>query len=301
MSQAPLVSIVVPAYNHARFLRQAIESVLAQTHPNVELIVLDDGSTDDTAKILAGFGDRFRWESQSNMGQAATLNKGWAMANGNIVGYLSADDYLHPDAVARGLEVLRTSPSTILVYPDFDQVDEEGRHIRSISTPEFDYMKMLVHGTCPPGPGALLSKAALHDAGGWDPSFKRVPDYECWLRLGLRGRFRRIPQVLGYYRIHREGQSFSPVSEARADEQARAIAKLFATEGLPANVRDSESKARANALLYAARLHLMSGRARLALRRLAEALCTHWGAALWLRTYRLLLSGALWRLRIVRS
>ena len=78
------VSIVIPAYNHARFLGQAIESVLAQTHPQVELIVLDDGSTDGTREVLAKYAGRFHCESQANMGQAATLNKGWAMARAMI-------------------------------------------------------------------------------------------------------------------------------------------------------------------------------------------------------------------------
>lgn len=298
---ASLVSIVVPAYNHSRFLRQAIESVLEQTHPAVELIVLDDGSSDDTASILESYGRRFYWESHSNMGQAATLNKGWAMAKGSLVGYLSADDYLHPNALARAVAALEASPEAVLVYPDFDQVDEQGRRLRTVVTQEYDYMDLLVRGMCPPGPGAVLRKAALQAAGGWDPAFRRVPDYECWLRLGLVGPFRRVPAVLGAYRVHGQAQSFSAVSEDRADEQYQAVAKLLARNGLPAPLRAVERPALANALLYAARLHLMSGRTGGALRRLVRALRTYWGAALWLRTYRLLLSGAIWRLRLARA
>jgi glycosyltransferase involved in cell wall biosynthesis len=92
MNNTPLVSIVVPAYNHADYLKECIESILAQDYPRVELIVLNDGSTDMTPAILLAYGDRFRWENQANMGQSATLNKGWAMASGDILAYLSADD-----------------------------------------------------------------------------------------------------------------------------------------------------------------------------------------------------------------
>ena len=124
------VSMVVPAYNHARFLEQAVESVLAQTYPAVELIVLDDGSTDGTREVLAKYGD-IRWETQTNMGQAATLNKGWGMASGDLLGYLSADDYLHPEAVKSAVECLERHADAVLAYPDFVQVNDRSRPLRT--------------------------------------------------------------------------------------------------------------------------------------------------------------------------
>ncbi|RME60123.1 glycosyltransferase, partial [Candidatus Parcubacteria bacterium] len=87
--EGTLVSIVIPAYNAGDFLHEAIDSVLNQTYPNIELIVLDDGSTDHTRDILSSYPKgSFYWESHPNMGQAATLNKGWAMAKGEVLGYL---------------------------------------------------------------------------------------------------------------------------------------------------------------------------------------------------------------------
>lgn len=301
MSGEPCVSIVVPAYNHARYLAEAVDSVLRQTYPHVELIVLDDGSMDGTRKVLEGYGARFRWESQPNMGQAATLNKGWAMAKGEILGYVSADDYLHPEAAARAVQALSADPSAVLVYCDFNQVDENDHPIRTIRTPEYDYFDMLVNGTCPPGPGAFLRKGALVACGGWNSSYRRIPDYECWLRLGLLGHFKRIPEVLGSYRIHGAAQSFSPVAADRADEFVRAIDELYTRTDLPAAVASAQARAKANALLYAARLHLMSGRTGQAIARAGEAIRTYWGAALWPRTYRLLLSGVVWRVRMGAS
>lgn len=294
---APQVSIVIPTYNHARFLPQSVESVLRQTYPNVELIVLDDGSKDATREVLQVYGGRFRWESQANIGQAATLNKGWRMAQGELLGYLSADDYLHPEAVRRAVDALASDSSTVLVYSDFEQVDEESRPIRTITTPEYDYMAMLVRGVCPPGPAAFFRRPAFEACGGWNPAYKRIPDYECWLRMGLLGAFRRIPQVSGCYRVHRGAQSFSPVCSERADEYIRAIEALFMRGDLPDTVRAAQPQARANALLYAARLHLMSGRTLEALERTRNAVRAHRAAAFWPRTYRLLLSGVVWRMR----
>lgn len=292
-----IVSVVVPAYNHARFLEQALESVLGQTYPQVELIVLDDGSTDGTAQVLAKYGKRFYWETQPNMGQAATLNKGWSMARGAVLGYLSADDYLHPEAVRRAVDALASDPRVVLVYPDFAHVDEASRELDEIRRPEFRYSAMLLEGTCPPGPGAFFRRSAYAAAGGWDSRLRRIPDFAYWLKLGLLGPFRRIPEVLAYYRIHAGAQSFSRVDAVRADEIIAVIDSVLADPALPQELRARDSEARSNALLHAARLHFMSGRTRLALARAVEALRADPIAALRPRSHRLLLSGLLWRLR----
>lgn len=292
------VSIVIPAYNHARFLPRAIESVLAQSHPALELIVLDDGSTDETPRILAGYGARFRWEIQANMGQAATLNKGWAMASGELLGYLSADDLLHPEAVARVAAVLEREPSLAGAYPDFAQIDENSGVLRTIVAPEFRYEDMVLRGVCPPGPGALFRRSAYRQAGGWNPALRRIPDYDFWLRVALTGPLRRVAGVLASYRVHAGAQSFSRVDAARADEYLAVADGLLASPGLPAALRARAAAARANALLMAARLHLMSGRAGTALARAAAALRSDPALLLRPRSYRLLASGMLWRLRI---
>lgn len=293
------VSIVVPAYNHARFLEQAIESVLAQTHPAVELIVLDDGSTDGTRKLLEKYGGRFRWETQTNMGQAATLNKGWGMASGELLGYLSADDYLHPDAVTGAVECLDRQAEAVLAYPDFAHVDESSRTLRTIRTPDFSYEDMLLKGVCAPGPGAFFRRSAYARVGGWNAALRRIPDLEYWLRLGLAGRFQRVAQVLAYYRVHPGAQSFSAVDEVRADEFVAVVDTLLSQAALPAPLRGQGREARANALLLAARLHLLSGRFAAGFARVAAALRTEPRAALWPRSYHLLASGLLWRLRIL--
>src|SRR5437764_14102134 len=102
-AEAPLVSIVIPSYNHARYLAAAIDSVLAQDYPRVELMVIDDGSTDGSSAVLERYRGRFRWETQPNRGQAATMNRGWRMSRGEVLAYLSADDTLASDAVSKSV------------------------------------------------------------------------------------------------------------------------------------------------------------------------------------------------------
>lgn len=291
------VSIVIPAYNHARFLAQAIESVLKQTYPAVELVVLDDGSTDDTRSVLEHFGQRFRWESQANMGQAATLNKGWAMTTGNVLGYLSADDFLHPDAAARAVAALEADHRLVAVYPDFEQVDEASCVFESVRAPEFNYAEMLMTASCPPGPGAFFLRSAYQQVGGWDVSLRRIPDFEFWLRLGRVGPLGHIPEVLASYRVHRGAQSFSPVDPPRAEEIIRVIDAVFESSALPYCVTVNVRAARANARLHAARLHLMSHRAGSALYTIGSAFMIDPAVVLRLSSYRLIASGVSWHFR----
>lgn len=259
MSSETLVSIVIPAYNHARYLDEAICSVLVQTYPAVELIVLDDGSTDGTHEVLERYGDRFCWESQSNMGQSATLNKGWAMSRGEILGYLSADDVLLPEAVTEAVAVLRQQADASATYCDFNLIDPQSRVVRRVSTPDFNYRDMLVTVTCPPGPGAFFRRYAFERAGPWDVSLCQMPDYDFWLRLGLQGRFVRIPKVLAEFRIHDASQTFSATHEARANEPVLIVSRLLDRADLPNDVLRCRSEALSRARLVSAQLHFRGG------------------------------------------
>ena len=107
----PKVSIVIPAYNHGNYLKSAIESVLNQTYQNIELIVIDDGSSDNTIEVLKNTKGNFKWFSQQNLGQSLTLTKGWKLARGEILGYLSADDILLSNAVEISISALNNNPN----------------------------------------------------------------------------------------------------------------------------------------------------------------------------------------------
>lgn len=261
---SPLVSIAIPAYNHAQYLDESIRSVLGQDYPRIELIVLDDGSTDSTRDVLVNYTGRFHWETQQNMGQAATLNKGWKMAKGDILGYLSADDLLLPGCVRAAVEVLEACPDVVLTYCDFELIDPHSRFIRTVCTEEFDYRKMVVEFVCTPGPGVFFRRAAFECAGGWDPSLRQMPDYEYWLRLGLVGGFKRIPRTLAAFRVHEGSYTFSDTPPERAEEPVRILNKYFGLPGLPVGIRQERDRAISNALLVSAQLHLRSGRYRAA-------------------------------------
>jgi glycosyltransferase involved in cell wall biosynthesis len=265
------VSIVIPAYNHADFLAEAIESVLTQDYPDIELIVLDDGSTDGTRSLLQGYSGRLYWETQPNMGQSATLNKGWGMARGAILGKLSADDALLPGCVRAAVETFAAHPGTVVTYCDFNLIDPRSRPIRTVRAPESDYREMVVGFVCAPGAGAFFRRSAFEAAGGWDLSLRQMPDYEYWLRLGLLGEFRRIPRTLAAFRVHENSLTFATTPEPAAEEPIRILRKYFSLEGVPDTIRAEQPKATSNAFLVSAQLHLRSGRYATAFRHMRRA------------------------------
>lgn len=261
-SNVPLVSIVIPAYNHASYLDHAIQSILRQDYPHIELIVLDDGSTDNSREVLEKYGNRFYWETQSNMGQANTLNKGWAMSKGEILSYISADDVLLPQATSRSVRCLNQNPDAVLTYCDFNLITPDSRVVRRIRTPAFDYGEMLAKVKCPPGPGAFFTRAAFEATGPWDSSLRAMLDYDYWLRLGLNGRFVKIPEALALYRVHHNSQTFAGYSEAQAFEPVLILSRFFAGNKVPEPLRPLRAQALSNAHLICAQLNYRAGRYR---------------------------------------
>lgn len=283
--QPPRVSIVVPAYNHADTLAEAINSLLAQDYPSIEIIVIDDGSTDNTREILSSYGDRIRSYSQQNIGQAATLNKGWALASGEVLGYLSADDFLYPGAILSLVQALRDT-GAVAAYCDFDHVDPWGHPLRLVCRPEFDLGRVLITLDCPPGPGALFLRSAYARSGGWNPDLRQIPDFEFWLRLALQGKLTRVPKNLAAWRIHPGSQSFSTTSPERADEAIRVISFFFDTPDLPVNLRQLRAKSLARACIYSAQLHGRALRFGSFFRCIIKATASHPGVLLELQTWR---------------
>ncbi len=295
MTMLPLVSIVIPAFNHGKFLHAAIDSILNQTYPNIELIVIDDGSTDNTKEVLSNYGDQFFWKSQSNMGQAATLNKGWAMSTGEILAYISADDFLLPEAVAKIVARLLSDSDLVLCYPDFCLVDENSRIIRRIKAPEFDFCKMVSKLQCAPGPGAFFKKEAYLKAGEWNTCLVRFPDYDYWLRLALYGKFEHLSENLASFRVHLGSTSSRSLSEKSADEIIFILKTYFDRINLPQHIYSLKNLAESNAFLVSAQMHFRSGRYFIALNRIHSAIKNKPSIIISLHSYKVLMNGIFYR------
>lgn len=201
-----LVSVVTPALNQARYLRQAIDSVRAQTYAPIEHVVIDGGSSDGSIDILAEY-DGLAWVSEPDRGQSHALNKGFALATGDVLGWLNADDAYEPQAVEQAVAVLQRTGAA-LVYADVTRVNDDGDNPRRIrSRPNFDLWTELNLGCGIYSPSVFFTREALELVGGLDESLHLTMDYDLWLRIGTRFPVRYVDAVWAVQRIHDEAKS----------------------------------------------------------------------------------------------
>jgi glycosyltransferase involved in cell wall biosynthesis len=207
---AGTVSVVIPARNAAAYIREAVESALAQGSDVAEVIVVDDGSTDVTIAIVGSIrDDRLRLVRNGSTGVSAARNLGARLASGNWLLFLDADDRLRRDAVATLMEAARTAPRAVLVYGDYDLIDSDGRPIgrrgllKGRRKPSGDVLARLASGNFIVNGGIMLVRAeAFRAAGGFDETLKFCEDWHCWCRLAAIGEFAFVPALLLDYRLH---------------------------------------------------------------------------------------------------
>jgi glycosyltransferase involved in cell wall biosynthesis len=229
----PRVSAVIPVYNQQEpFLREAIESVLAQTDRDFELIVVDDGSTNATPDVIASYGNRLRGFRKPNGGVSSALNLAIRESRGEWIAWLSSDDLWEPNKLARQLGGLREKPSVGLVYSDALLIDSDGRVVgrRSFPPPPTKRRRLmsLVRGCYVNGCSTLVRREVFDDVGPFDERDRLTPDYDMWLRIAERYEFLHIPEPLVRYRVHPGQTSVRREAVERAGRRVafRAILRM---------------------------------------------------------------------------
>ena len=197
----PLVSIVTPSYNTAKYLTETIESVLSQDYPCIEYIVVDGGSTDGTLEILERYKDRVRYLSGTDLGPSDAAYQGFRQAKGEILAWLNADDSYLPGAVRKAVDYLQSHTDTDVVYGEGWWIDENGGVISRYPTLPFD-PKVLERDCFICQPAAFL-RASAYRRCELDPHVNRSFDYDLWIRMSKAGiRFASIPDYLANSRMH---------------------------------------------------------------------------------------------------
>jgi glycosyltransferase involved in cell wall biosynthesis len=201
----PLVSIIIPCYNGERFLREAIDSCLAQTYRPVEIIVVDDGSTDGSLDILKSYGDAVIWETKSNRGPSYARNRGFDLSSGKYIQYLDADDYLLPEKLERQVKVLEETGVDV-VYSDWQVLYHlpDGNELWS-DIVGFDMHKdiltPLLSRRWLRTEAPLFRRDIVQHAGGWDENIRAVEEKDFHLSVALAGaRFHYEPGCLSVFR-----------------------------------------------------------------------------------------------------
>jgi len=211
MEKLPLVSIVTPSFNQARFLEKTMRSVLEQDYERIEYIVIDGASTDGSLEIIKKYQSRLAyWVSESDQGQTDAINKGFNRAKGEILAWINSDDVYTLGAVRRAVEYLLDHPQVGMVYGDLDFIDEDDRVVGRFNADQTDLPKLRRGYVHIPQPSTFLRADLWKKVGPLDTSFFFAMDYDLWTRMAALSEFKYIPgEPWAKFRLHFDGKTVS--------------------------------------------------------------------------------------------
>ena len=203
-----MVSIIIPVYNGANYIQEAIGSALSQTYTNIEVIVVNDGSTDDTEKIAKAYGDRIRYFAKENGGVSSALNVGLREMKGEYFSWLSHDDVYCQSKIEKQIAYLNSLKNkNVILYSDYELINEGSKKIKKViidhdmieRKPEYALLRSYINGNT-----LLIPKKAFEEYGYFDENLKCTQDYQKWFEMMKTYKFVHIPEILAKYRIHQK-------------------------------------------------------------------------------------------------
>lgn len=234
IDEAPLVSIITPSLNQGGFLEPTILSVLNQTYPNIEYIIMDGGSTDQSLTIIQQYQSKITyWESQPDKGQSDAINKGITKAKGTIIAYLNADDLLDSEAVSLAVEEFKNDPQLALVYGQCATIDENDNVIVDYQGKQVDYLTILKTGMLPNiyQPACFFQKHNIGRSELFNSNLHYTMDYELILSILKKGgKHQFIAKPFAQYRVHDNAKTTSQADQLYIEKlkvQFRMAPHLF--------------------------------------------------------------------------
>jgi glycosyltransferase involved in cell wall biosynthesis len=201
-----LISIITPTYNREKFLPAAIDSVLNQTYKNFELIIVDDGSTDNTPALMVTYlekDSRIKYLQQANQGQSVARNYALSIANGDFICFLDSDNYWPEDKLERSIRAFESHPEVDIVYGDCITIDEQGNelHRNNMRRHSGNIAALLLKDNFVSMNTTMTRRKCFDEMGGMSGKRRVADDYDLWLKFSARFQFLYIPEFLAYYRV----------------------------------------------------------------------------------------------------
>jgi glycosyltransferase involved in cell wall biosynthesis len=204
----PRVSIITPSFNQGRFLERTIQSVLSQEYGNLEYIIVDGGSDDESLSIIHKYQSRLtHWISEPDMGQADAINKGFALATGQILAWLNSDDEYRPGAISRAVEFLAAHPEIGMVYSRAYYIDQDDAILAEYPAAPTDYRGLRRGRTTIPQQTMFFRSVLWKMVGPLDPTFYYAMDYELWVRIASVTPIAFVPEHWAHFRLQSSSKS----------------------------------------------------------------------------------------------
>ena len=227
MPSLPLVSVITPSFNQARFLETAIRSVLGQGYPRLEYLIVDGGSTDGSVDVIRRYAPALTWwVSEPDRGQAEAINKGLRRARGEIVAWLNSDDAYAPQAIAAAVAAFQAHPEAAVVFGQGVSFDAAGRPFRLLPAGPWGRADLMTFHILTQ-PAVFMRRSAVVKAGFLDEDFHFLLDHRLWLKMSLLGELVHVPQVWAFARYHPAAKNAAQA--ARFGDEALRLARWLAT------------------------------------------------------------------------
>jgi glycosyltransferase involved in cell wall biosynthesis len=254
-TDTPLVSVIIPVYNSAKYIQKAIDSVLDQTYSNYEIIVVDDGSTDETRQKLQSYRDKIRYVFQENQGSATARNTGIKLAKGDLVAFLDSDDFWSmPEKLDKQVACFQGNPDLGGINTGWKIVDGAGKHIKTVQpwdkAPKLD-LETWLKKKCVLTSAMMFRRSWLEKIGGFDPELRQSHDVDLILRLSLAGcKTEWLKEETVCYRQHDSNTTKDSLKQAKYLQAV--LDKFFARNDLPESINQQERQIRYHTLVWIA-------------------------------------------------
>jgi len=239
VAEAPRVSAIIPTYNYARYVAAAVESVLSQSFDDLEIVVVDDGSTDETRETLRHLSTRIRYVPQAHRGLAATRNAGIRVSRGRYLAFLDSDDLWLPDKVSMQVARLDAEPAVGLVYTEAtlfnDESPTEIPHSFWSDHPSGKILPRLLRHNVVPSPTPMVRRELFEQVGPFDERLSACEDWDMWIRIAQVSEFSYVDRVLAKYRVHAANMSLD--HERMMTNGLRVLEKAFSSPNLSPEIK----------------------------------------------------------------